>query len=484
MFYTILNQLFISNIRWLPIILVMILSCSKKEDEIPVIEPVSYVESTMQDFTVVVREDEKDDAAMLTALDLLGEKLEEINTLLRDQFLSIIHYRKVWVKLDLTSGAAWYHPNRDWLLANGHNPNKAFCVEISNARNFVSWTEQNQPYMVLHEMAHLLHHQYFGHDYHAILTAFNKARESGIYESVPYFDGENTFNRPAYALENNQEYFAELTEAYYGKNDYYPFDYQDLKEFDTLGFALMESAWGPPPGKEHTRGIQPPMPGSGLDDFYQKYIDASGLPLISSWIVYDEALLIARDIVNHMVSALPPAALERMISDNVRIGIIGVNQVTTDMPEYSDLNEAFPGTNWDGFRGLGPTLARPLASAGEENLLQLPGDIYAGENILIHEFAHAIDLMGLRPTVEGFEEELRTIYQQAMEEGLWKNTYAAVNKEEYFAEGVQSWYNANAYANPPDGVHNHVNTREKLKEYDPRLYDLLARFFPDDDVSF
>ncbi len=463
----------------------LFLSCSESKEEIPVIEPEAYIETPLKEYTIITRESEDSEPDIREAIELLDGFLEEINNLIRPEFLDIMQSRPVWLKLNLLpGGAAWYHPSSGWLSANGHNPDKALSVEIANASNFIAWTELNQPYMVLHEMAHLIHHQYFGHDYHAISNAFIEAKASGKYESVPYFDGENTYERAAYAMENDQEFFAELSEAYFGRNDYYPFDYDELKEFDTLGFHLMESAWGAPPGKEHSRGITSPFEELGLDGFYKKYLDASGLPVISSWIVYDEALLLTRDIVNHMVSGIPPEALDRMIEDGVRVGVIGRNQITSDMPEYSDLNEAFPGSPWDNYRGLGPTLARPLASSGEENLLQLPGDIYAGENILIHEFAHAIDLMGLRPTVEGFEDELLKAYDKAMEEGLWHNTYAAVNSEEYFAEGVQSWYNANRFADPPDGVHNHVNTREKLKEYDRRLYDLLAKYFPDDDPDF
>ena len=61
---------------------------------------------------------------------------------------------------------------------------------------------------------------------------------------------------------------------------------------------------------------------------------------------------------------------------------------------------------------------------------------------------------------------------------MWKNTYAETNIAEYFAEGVQSWFNVNAEMPHPDGKHNWVNTREELKEYDPDLYNLLAEYFP------
>ena len=125
-------------------------------------------------------------------------------------------------------------------------------------------------------------------------------------------------------------------------------------------------------------------------------------------------------------------------------------------------------------RGLGPTRQRPAVSCGEENLLGFRGDPYREENILVHEFAHAIHLMGLNRIDHDFDKELKKIYDRAMAEGLWKGKYAATNKEEYWAEGVQSFFDTNR---PPDHDHNHVRTRKALEEYDPRLAKLIGEVF-------
>jgi hypothetical protein len=63
-----------------------------------------------------------------------------------------------------------------------------------------------------------------------------------------------------------------------------------------------------------------------------------------------------------------------------------------------------------------------------------------------------------------------------MAKGLWKSKYAANNKAEYWAEGVQSWFNSNR---PPDHDHNHIDIREELKEYDPGLANLVGEIFGD-----
>jgi len=68
---------------------------------------------------------------------------------------------------------------------------------------------------------------------------------------------------------------------------------------------------------------------------------------------------------------------------------------------------------------------------------------------------------------------------KALAEGKWKNTYTATNIWEYWAEGVQNWFNVNAEVPEPDGKHNFVNSRSELKEYDTGLYAILADYFPE-----
>ncbi len=119
-----------------------------------------------------------------------------------------------------------------------------------------------------------------------------------------------------------------------------------------------------------------------------------------------------------------------------------------------------------------------MASAAEENLLCYPDDKYKGESIMVHEFAHTVKDLGeifIDPT---FDDRLQEAYESAMTKGLWADTYSTTNKQEYWAEGVESYFDANAYSNPPNGVHNQINTRTALAAYDPALYELIAQVFP------
>jgi hypothetical protein len=163
-----------------------------------------------------------------------------------------------------------------------------------------------------------------------------------------------------------------------------------------------------------------------------------------------------------------------MIASGSRLVVMAHSEFTTDVPEHSKMR---PVDYWDArARGLGGSKTDPVCSCGEENLLGFEGDPYSTENILIHEFAHNIHLRGLVYVDPTFDDRLKQTYERAMGAGLWKTKYASVNHAEYFAEGVQSWFNNNRQ---PDHDHNHVDTRMELREYDPGLASLCEEVFGD-----
>ncbi len=215
-----------------------------------------------------------------------------------------------------------------------------------------------------------------------------------------------------------------------------------------------------------------------LDAFYKKYVDVNGIPLISSWRVPDSAFVAAHRTLYAMTSMLPEAVLDSMVARGTRVAIMGRYEGTTDIPEHRHLiNDTT--LNWNlRARGLGGDLELPLTSCAEENVLGYQIDKYHAEDILIHEFAHSIHLIGLMLAVPDFDSRLKQCYENAKMRGILDATYRITDKEEYFAEAVQDWFNVNAEMDHADGKHNWCNTREELQEYDPDLYSLLAEFFP------
>jgi dipeptidyl aminopeptidase/acylaminoacyl peptidase len=200
--------------------------------------------------------------------------------------------------------------------------------------------------------------------------------------------------------------------------------------------------------------------------FYQKYIDVRGMPVVAAGEVADEALQRTHSIVTGMLAGRPDI-VGAMVTNRMYLIIIGKDQVYTDMPEYR--NSRNPDYMNERVRGTG---GRPT-SFGEENVLGWPVDRYDDESIGVHEFCHTIDgaLRSLDPT---WNERKNRVFQNAMAKGLWKNTYAASNPGEYWAEIAQCYFDCQRVNN---WNHGPIGTREQLKEYDPEAYELVRTTF-------
>jgi len=232
-----------------------------------------------------------------------------------------------------------------------------------------------------------------------------------------------------------------------------------------------------------------PPDADGIPAFYTQRRLANGFPIVASARVNPLALDEAVFLVEQMLGQRPDV-LQAMIESGSRLCILAHDEFTTDQPEFARLAAAAapgfptlpPADYWDArARGMGGSERDPFCSCAEENLLGYPGDPYAAECILIHELAHNIHLRGMTNVDPTFDRRLKAAYQQAMAAGLWQGVYASVNHHEYFAEGVQSWFDNNR---SNDHDHNHVDTREELIAYDPALAELCREVFGDTQLRY
>lgn len=403
------------------------------------------------------------------SLALLSNQLEQITMLLPENRVKALQSIRIWLDDD-PENQIHYHPEKRWLISNGYNPERAKCVDIGRADRFYD-VRRSQPFVALHELAHGYHDQFLSFDDRRVIDAFETARDAGKYKDVLRIQGVRDKH---YALTNHKEYFAESTEAFIGTNDFFPFVRAELKEHDPKVYRVLEEVWFSEvtevPGRIRRRYL--------LSDFYQKYLDSFGIPIVASKKVRDEALYEANYLINRMLENRDDIR-QAMIKGKTRFVIMAVDEFTTDIPEQASMK---PKNYWDRrARGLGAQPRKPFVSCGEENLLAYPGDPYRAENILVHEFAHAIHHMGLDGISKDFDNKLKRVFDQAMAEGLWKGKYASTNRAEYWAEGVQSYFDDNR---ENDHDHNHVNTRKELEEYDIRLFELIDDVFKKSDWKF
>jgi len=262
--------------------------------------------------------------------------------------------------------------------------------------------------------------------------------------------------------------------------------------FSTAGLgAAVAAAPKEPLIRDYVSVVVGPPPASlGLDPFYRKYTDAMGIPVAGSAKVPDAALLVARDVVIHMLAQRPDVR-GALVASRWRIAVMAQAESTTDIPEhrsmkkppreeltaqeqahYERIARLSDKEYWDRrARGLGgnPT------SCAEENLLGYPGTRYYGENILVHEFAHAMH-EGIASADPGLFAEIAKAFADASAAGRWKGSYGATNAGEYWAEGVQFWFHSNFEYRDGD---RRVVSPDDLLRYDPRLYELLGRVYSD-----
>jgi len=203
-----------------------------------------YAKRSIQGWVIYVNKDLLADGTELgsKALRLLEAKLHEVERVLPAKAYEELRRVPIWLGVDdgVAPCAEYHWASREALRANGYNPDKAKSVEIGNASRFLRWS-LDQPAMVLHELAHAYHDRVLGHDHEGIATAFRAAVEEGNYEKVLQSDGRED---RAYALQNDSEYFAEGTEAFFGTNDSYPFVRAELLRHDPKLFEVLQEVWG------------------------------------------------------------------------------------------------------------------------------------------------------------------------------------------------------------------------------------------------
>ena len=251
--------------------------------------------------------------------------------------------------------------------------------------------------------------------------------------------------------------------------------------------ALLASAL---PAAAVSPSVGAPPPALRVDPFYGKYLDAGGIPVIASARVPDAAVTAARDTVVAMLAARPDLRAE-LVRQGVRVGVMAEEESTTDLPEqrhwkkpvrsdsrltlcekktFERIEAMSDREYWDErARGTGGR----FTTVGAENLLAKPGSRYFGENILVHEFSHAI--LGATERVDrSLFAEVERAYAAARAAGRWARDYAETSVQEYWAEGTQFWFETNKLARL-DGAE--IVSRRDLRRYDPALYRVLQKAY-------
>lgn len=203
-----------------------------------------------------------------------------------------------------------------------------------------------------------------------------------------------------------------------------------------------------------------------LNPYYTQAYQWNGQFTVASSSVSKLAILTATETAANMLRHRPDIAA-RMTDSDSRLAIIPGNGTTLEIPEHSPFAAV---------KGYGGTLAIPVTSVTENNVLKLayPDNSHYAQNITVHEFAHSIENIGFDA---GLRNQLSEAFAKAKASGLWVDTYAITNEDEYFAELSEAYFD---HSRAPDSSKNNINTRELLATYDANGFALMVTVYGND----
>jgi hypothetical protein len=176
------------------------------------------------------------------ALKILGQRLHRITMVIPAGPLKKMQEVPIYLDRAHPLGGAHFHPSAGWLKGHGYDPAMAKAVHFTNAKGMIRMGRRPAGgSAVLHELSHAYHNRVLGFNHEELVAGYKRFRASGKFEMVPYASGNE---RPHYGLMNQMEYFAEMTEAFFAVNDFYPFVRSELITADPETYRLIGRIWG------------------------------------------------------------------------------------------------------------------------------------------------------------------------------------------------------------------------------------------------
>lgn len=180
------------------------------------------------------------------AIECLDKQLFQVRRTVEPSRLAKLQRVTIWLDLTYdTLTSEQYHVSPEWLKGQGYPTELAGCIHIPQAAYFSDKRHQHeQPWAIMHELAHAYHDQELTFDHPPIVKAWEEFKANPDFAKVLHVNGSR---QPHYATTNHHEFFAEMSEAYLGTNDFFPFNNAELKTSLPPVHELMQSVWGPVP---------------------------------------------------------------------------------------------------------------------------------------------------------------------------------------------------------------------------------------------
>jgi len=404
-------------------------------------------------------------------LKLIGAKLFEINRTVPPKALIELQKVPIWLELNSKVVFGAYHPSAAWLKNNARNPAMARGIEIGNARRALSWS-LHQPSFMLHELAHAYHHRHLGFGNKEVIEAYKRAVESKSYDKVLHCSGRTG---KAYAIKNPKEYFAELSEAYFGVNDFYPFVRAEVRKHDPQMYELLRKLWKEAPVSAARRRPKPKRP-----EAKPSYTPTSGYELrkIEGWThiyIHKDLLTKHRKIGDEVIKVLSVKLYD--VSRTVPPKALTELRKVPIWMEYHDHKSPagcfHPSRRWLVNNGLNPDKTRCVEFGDAHRFLR---GTLAQPSVVLHELTHAYHTRVLsdgnrrRKLKEGWERITKSGRYGSVLHHSGRNgrAYALKNSAEYFAELSEAYFGANDF---------YPFVRAEVKQHDPETYKLIEELW-------
>lgn len=217
-------------------------------------------------------------------------------------------------------------------------------------------------------------------------------------------------------------------------------------------------------------------------EFYKKFKSTKGLSVKGSVSIEDLSLEKAAVTIEKMISKRPDIR-ERLIKENAEVVIIAKNENYCDIPEARDLKDkkTFDGRSFCDICGGGGVVGRPITTVCEDNLLKTKDDPYHGsEDILTHEFAHTMHILGMD---ELDKKSVTKLYEEAKKNHVFEKnvdkqpTYMMANEQEFFACLSAAWFGVHNPKSP--AISPDLIDRNSIQEKFPAAYEFLKTIYPE-----
>jgi hypothetical protein len=171
-------------------------------------------------------------------MDFIASELRAVSASLPAEPVNFMKDIPIWLEQSTKNKEAiQYHRDVKWLKKNGYDPKKEGAIEIT-AVDFLN-RKGKDTLVLLPMLAFGYSFRVLGGHNKTIQDAYESAKLAELYTLQDYIIKDNK----RFRLRDAEQYFAVLTQAYFGTLNDMPHNRKELQIYDPKGYAMVEELW-------------------------------------------------------------------------------------------------------------------------------------------------------------------------------------------------------------------------------------------------